>query len=132
MLAANTDLCQLVAAAADICRKPFRHGVRVVVSDADADSSRSACLDCCLRLEVRAPDGQRLSEHDLELELFQSGQDLNLTISWCADEGRPLLWHGSHSVWMDGQTGERCSRPAEGAGLEALARRLRALLGDVD
>jgi len=129
---ANADLCQLVAAAADICRKPFRHAVRVVVSDADSDLSASPCLDCCLRLEVRAADGERLEEHDLELELFQSGQDLNLTISWYVDAGRPLLWQGSHSVWMDGQTGERCSRPEEGAALEALARRLRALLVVVD
>ncbi len=132
MQAANTDLCQLVAAAADICRKPYRHGVRLVVSAADGESSASAGLDCCLQLEVRAADGRRLREQDLELELFQSGQDLNLTISWCVDEGRPLLWQGSHSVWMNGQTGERCSRPEEGAALEALARRLRSLLIGMD
>ncbi|WP_369818613.1 hypothetical protein [Synechococcus sp. MIT S9504] len=41
---------------------------------------------------------------------------------------RPLLWHGQHPVWMDGDTGKRCSAPNDGAPLEALARRLRALL----
>lgn len=131
--AANTDLCQLVAAAADICRKPLRHGVRVLASDLAPDlSPPPTCLDCCLRLEARAPDGQRHCEQDLDLELFQSGSELNLTISWCLDEALPLLWHGSHSVWMDAQTGERCSRPEHGAALEALARRLRSLLMAVD
>jgi len=38
-----------------------------------------------------------------------------------------MLWQGSHPVWMDGQ-GLRCERPPDGAQLEALARRLRALL----
>jgi hypothetical protein len=31
-------------------------------------------------------------------------------------------------VWMDSATGERCERPADGAPLEALCRRIRALL----
>lgn len=132
MLAANTDLCQLVAAAADLCRKPLRHGVRVVDNDAASDILAAAPLDCCLRLEVRAPDGQRLPQQDLELELFHSGPDLNLTISWCLDDGLPVLWQGSHPVWMDSHTGERCVPPEEGAELEALARRLRALLIEVD
>jgi hypothetical protein len=35
-------------------------------------------------------------------------------------------------VWMDGTSGERCERPADGASIEALARRLRALLVPVD
>lgn len=128
MQATNTDFCQLVAAAADICRKPYRHAVRVVESPVVSDSSACASLDFCLQLEVRTADGQRLREQDLDLDVFQSGQDFNLTISWCVDQGRPLLWQGSHSVWMNGQTGERCSRPEEGIALESLARRLRSLL----
>ena len=39
-----------------------------------------------------------------------------------------MLWHGQHPVWMDGVTGLRTERPPAGAPLEALARRLRALL----
>jgi len=39
-----------------------------------------------------------------------------------------MLWHGRHPVWMDPSSGERCERPAAGIPLEALARRLRALL----
>ena len=117
--AANTDLSQLVAAAADLCRKPLRHGV-VLTSSSEEE-------DCSLRLEARSPDGERLAEEDLELEIYRSGSDLNLTLAWCADGDRPMLWQGAHPVWMDPQ-GRRCERPHDGLPLETLARRLRALL----
>jgi hypothetical protein len=117
--ATNADLSRLVAAAADLCRKPLRHGV-VLISSADDE-------DCRLRLEVRSPEGERLCAEDLELELYRSGQDLHLTLAWLDDDDRPMLWQGSHPIWMTAH-GERCPCPVEGAPLEALARRLRALL----
>ncbi|MEB3256326.1 MAG: hypothetical protein VKJ05_08060 [Synechococcaceae cyanobacterium] len=116
---ANTDLSQLVAAAADLCRKPLRHGV-VLTSPADED-------ECSLRLEARSPAGERLAEEDLELEIYRSGSNLNLTLAWCVDEQRPMLWQGGHPLWMDAE-GRRCERPQDGLALEALARRLRTLL----
>jgi hypothetical protein len=48
------------------------------------------------------------------------------------DEHAPLLWHGSHAVWMQASSGERCERPADGAPLEAFCRRVRALLSPQD
>jgi hypothetical protein len=117
--AANTDLSRLVAAAADLCRKPLRHGVVLTSTPGDED--------CSLRLEARSPEGERMEEEDLDLEIYRSGEELNLTLSWRQDDSRPMLWHGSHPVWMGAQ-GERCGRPVEGLPLEALARRLRALL----
>jgi hypothetical protein len=127
LAAPNADLSQLVAAAADLSRKPLRHGV--VLTSAEGDP------DCCLRLEVRDADGQRQPEHDLELEIYRSGSSLqtslNLTLAWLQDDTRPMLWHGSHAVWMD-PSGLRCERPQDGMPLEALARRLRALLVDLD
>jgi hypothetical protein len=113
------DLLQLVAAAADLCRRPLRHGV-VVLNQGEE-------LDLLLRLETRDPGGERLPEHDLELEIYRSGQELNLTLAWLVDGDRPMLWQGSHGLWMDGQ-GMRCQPPEGAAPLEALARRLRALL----
>jgi hypothetical protein len=113
------DLLQLVAAAADLCRRPFRHGV-VVLNQAEE-------RDLQLRLEARDPGGERLPDEDLELEIYRSGQDLNLTLAWLADEDRPMLWQGGHGLWMDSQ-GMRCTPPEGAAPLEALARRLRALL----
>lgn len=70
----------------------------------------------------------RLPAEDLELEIYRSGEALNLTLTWCHRDDQPLLWHGSHPVWMDGATGLRSGCPAQGEPLEALARRLRALL----
>jgi hypothetical protein len=116
---ANTDLSQLVAAAADLCRKPLRHGVVLTTPPGDDD--------CSLRLEARSPEGERLTEEDLDLEIYRSGSDLHITLAWCADERRPMLWQGGHPLWMDGE-GRRCERPHDGLPLEALARRLRALL----
>lgn len=115
------DLCQLVAAAADVCRKPLRHAVRATPMADGAD-------DCTLLLEVRDAEGSRCPAADLELELYRSGGALNLTLAWMQDADRPMLWHGSHPVWMAATTGCRCERPQDGAPLEALARRLRALL----
>ena len=123
---ASGSLLQLVAAAADLCRKPLRHAVRSG-GDAARSGDASAELDCSLTLEVRDATGQRQPQHDLELELFQSGDALNLTLAWLAEPERPMLWHGQHAVWMDA-SGRRCERPQDGMPLEALARRLRALL----
>ena len=123
---AQADLRQLVAAAADLCRKPMRHGV-VLTSAADDP-------DCSLRLEARDPAAGRLQEHDLELEIYRSGTrpqaSLHLTLAWLHDDSRPMLWQGQHPVWMDPH-GQRCDRPADGLPLEALARRLRVLLADL-
>jgi hypothetical protein len=118
--AANADLSRLVAAAADLCRKPLRHGVVGASASDHAD-------DLCLRLEARDPEGTRQPGDDLELEIYRSADELHLTLAWLADESRPMLWQGQHPVWMDPQ-GRRCERPADGMPLEALARRLRALL----
>ena len=117
-------LAQL-AAAADLTRKPLRHGVRF---SGETPATLSACSDCCVRIEARTAEGDRLERADLELEIYRSGTDLNLMLSRVHDDLAPLLWHGQHPVWMHAATGERQERPADGAPLEALARRVRALL----
>ena len=64
----------------------------------------------------------------MELEIYRSGEELNLMLSMVADEEAPMLWHGSHPVWMQSHSGERCERPSGGPPLEALCRRIRALI----
>lgn len=122
------QLCQLVAGAADLCRKPWRHAVRLGDGCLPPAERLIDPLDCILLLEVRDASGTRCPEHDLELELYTSGAQLHLTLAWVADPQRPMLWQGSHPVWMAGESGRRCERPEDGPPLEALARRLRALL----
>lgn len=131
------ELRELVARAADLCLKPLRHAVRYSGSSADAAAQAGAAAqadaaaqarDCCLLIEARDQDGLRFPAGDLELEIYRSGQGLNLMLARLGDEQAPLLWHGSHAVWMQAANGERCDRPPDGAPLEALCRRLRALL----
>ncbi|MEB3266623.1 MAG: hypothetical protein VKN13_08425 [Cyanobacteriota bacterium] len=114
------DLLARIAAAADLSRPPLRHGVRLLEGDPNHD-------DVSLRLEARNPMGERQEEEDLDLELYRSGDRLNLTLAWHHDDRRPMLWQGGHGVWMDA-SGRRCAAPADGTQLEALARRLRALV----
>jgi hypothetical protein len=122
---------QLVAAAADLCLKPLRHAVVPQVPKKE-EASGSADLaqdqDWALRLQARDGDGRRLPDHDIELEIYRSGTRHNLMLCRVVPEDQPLLWHGGHPVWMDGANGQRCERPPDGEALEALARRLHALL----
>ena len=121
------NLLALVAKAADVCLPPWRHAVR----DNDGVSEQiSVRSDCVLLIEARDHGGERCPQQDLELEIYRSGDDLNLMLSRRNDDQGPLLWHGSHPVWMDGSSGVRCDRPSDGAPLEALCRRLRALLNE--
>ena len=130
----SVDLLVLIASAADVCRKPFRHAV-VLLDNANEISDAPRLLtdllesghDLRLRIECRDPDGERCPDEDLELELYRSGQDLNLMLAWWNQPDRPLLWQGQHPVWMNADSGQRCSAPEDGAPLEALTRRLRAL-----
>jgi hypothetical protein len=105
------------------------HAVRPLHGNDGGDSNLESADERCLCLEVRNAKGERRPADDLELELYRSGSQLNLTLTWAADPARPMLWQGSHPVWMDGTSGQRCERPADGLALESLARRLRSLLG---
>lgn len=115
-------LLQQLAAAAELCLKPLRYGARYI------DQPVAGSFDCCVQLEARDPAGESQGAADLELEIYRSGSSLNLMLSRPHQPQAPLLWHGQHPVWMDADSGERCERPPDGAPLEALARRVRALL----
>ena len=130
-----SGLVALIAAAADVCRKPLRHAV--VTLDLDSSSTAEVTSlddilergdDLRLRLECRDPDGVRCEHQDLELEIYRSGKELNLMVGWWDQPERPMLWQGQHPVWMDGSSGQRCAAPQDAAPLEAFTRRLRALL----
>lgn len=111
------SLLQAVAQAADLCRKPWRHATRF------ADSA-----DCLVLITARDGEGERQPALDLELEIYRSGEALHLMVASAQDQAAPLLWHGNHPVWMDPQSGARVERPQDGAALEAMCRRLLALL----
>ena len=130
------NFSNLLAAAADVCLKPWLHAVVLVNGSDQAELTASSLagwrqegsVDLIVRIESRNREGDRNSEHDLDLEIYSSGSDMNLMLSWSDQPDRPMLWQGQHPVWMDGSSGQRCLAPEDGAALEALARRLRALL----
>mgnify|MGYP003299953420 CR=1 FL=1 len=117
------DLLVLIAKAADVCLKPWSHAV--VLIDPSAPEQLD---DLHVRIESRDGDGQRHPDRDLELEIYRRGYAIILMLSWGDHPERPMLWHGRHPVWMDGASGQRCSAPQDATPLEALGRRLRALV----
>ena len=121
------DLLVLIAKAADVCLKPWSHAVVLI-----DPSALERLDDLHVRIETRDGDGRRHPEHDLELEIYRSGEEINLMLSWWDQPDRPMLWHGRHPVWMDGESGQRCAAPQDAAPLEALGRRLRALVQPTD
>ncbi|MFZ9947589.1 MAG: hypothetical protein ACO3FN_11035, partial [Vulcanococcus sp.] len=58
--------------------KPNRHALRF---SGDAPSTIGDCTDCALLIEARDGSGVRLPDCDLELEIYRSGEDLNLMLS---------------------------------------------------
>ena len=117
------DLLVLIAKAADVCLKPWNHAVVLVDTSAPEQID-----DLHVRIECRDGESQRCPDQDLELEVYRSGSDINLMLSWWNQPDRPMLWQGRHPVWMDGASGQRCSAPQDAGPIEALARPLRALL----
>jgi hypothetical protein len=114
-----------LAKAADLCLKPYRHGLRF---SGDGPCEIGDSSECSVLIEARDGDGCRCPERDLELEIYRSGSELNLMLSRVANDMAPMLWHGNHPVWMHSTSGQRCERPVDGAPLEAFCRRVRALV----
>ncbi len=127
---------ELIAAAADVCFKPWRHGVVIEEGSQLPDSlyslfnnNEEQCpFELVVRIESRDADGDRYPDRDLELELYRSGDELNLILSWAGQPQKPILWQGQHPVWMNGTSGERCTKPVDGGPLESLARRIRSIM----
>ena len=117
-----------VAAAADLCMKPWKHSAIAKDLQAVQDFTDKKEFDLIFRIECRSLEGERHPKNDLEIEIFRSGKDLNLTLCLFDQPEQPILWHGRHSIWMDGSSGKRSQSPSGGANLEALARRIRSLI----
>ena len=100
------DLAAVIAHTADLCRKPYQHAV-VPIHDGEGTAKID---DLFVRIETRDASGSRMEAMDLELEIYRSGSDVNLMLSWCDQEDRPMLWQGQHPVWMHGDNGMRCKQ----------------------
>ena len=117
----NDSLIAEVAKAADLCMKPYVHSV-FLENQLDDDSD-----DLIFKIQSRNIDGEREESMDIELEVYKSGNDVNMTISWKSLIDRPILWQGKLAVWMDSSSGVQCEIPSYGKAFESLARRLRTI-----
>ena len=116
---ACANLCSQLCRAADHSRAPLRHA---------AIPEEMACNSWMVRLEVRNEAGERMDQHDLELEIYGKGEDPSLQLAWLSQPQLPMLWQGRHPVWIDATSGLKTERPQGGETIETLARRLRAEL----
>ena len=110
-----------VAKAADLCMKPYVHSV-FLENQLDDDSD-----DLIFKIQSRNIDGEREESMDIELEVYKSGNEINMTISWKSLIDNPILWQGKHAVWMDSSSGVQCETPSYGKLFESLARRLKTV-----
>ncbi len=110
-----------VAKAADLSMKPYAHSVSLdnqLEDDMNFD-------DLIFRIQCRNIDGEREESMDIELEVYKSGNEINMTICRKSLIDGPILWQGKHAVWMDSSSGIQCESPSYGKLYESLARRLR-------
>ena len=112
-----------VAKAADLCMKPYVHSVSLENELNDANDLE----DLILKIQCRNIDGEREESMDIELEVYNSGNEINMTLSWKSLIDRPMLWQGKHAVWMNSSSGVQCEIPSDGKVFESFARRLRTI-----
>ena len=125
----NTDnLYRLIAKVSDISLKPWKHSVVESTSPINGEEDNIDSIDISVKIQTRDVEGQRIPERDIEVEIFKSGTDFSITLSWLLFPDQPILWYGTYSIWMDPQNGKKCTCPSNGSQLEILAKRLRASL----
>ncbi len=127
----NADINWLfseIAKSTELCFEPWKYSVVYLSGSSSSPELDKDNPELLLRIECRDKTGKRFLDNDIEVEIFKSGVDINITLYWRQEEDYPILWHGNHSVWMEGLTGKLCSTPECGSSLEALARRLKTLL----
>ena len=111
-----------VAKAADLCMKPYVHSVFL-----ENQLDNNELDDLIFKIQSRNLDGEREESMDIELEVYKSGNEINMTISWKSLIDNPILWQGKHAVWMDSSSGVQCETPSYGKLFESLARRLKTV-----
>ena len=121
--APKESLIAEVAKAADLCMKPYVLSV-FLENQLDDDNDLD---DLIFKIQCRNIDGEREESMDIELEVYKSGNEVNMTISWKSLIERPILWQGKHAVWMDSSSGFQCETPSYGKLFETLARRLKTV-----
>ncbi len=124
---AYSEIFAEIAKIADLCLKPYRYSVLCPLIDSGDVFMSETFIELLIRLECRTALGERCSHNDLEVEIYRSSDQLNITLARYENPDAPILWQGKYSLWMDGNSGKRCEAPVDSTSIEALARRLRAM-----
>ena len=113
----------LIAKAANATNKPFIHSV-VCVSGAYDEPNKDE-LDITFNILCRDCDGKRLERYDLELEIYNSKNELNMVITKLNFPDDPILWSGNKNLWLESNNGKKCDAPNYYFRLENLATNIR-------
>ena len=112
----------IVAKSANIINKPYIHSA---VKISGEYTSRNDELDITLNVLCRDYEGNRIERDDLEIEIFNSKNELVLMISKLNYPNEPILWSGNKNLWMDGKSGKKCEKPNYYFKIENLAIRIK-------
>tara|TARA_Y100000589_G_scaffold96553_1_gene91104 strand:- start:57 stop:446 length:390 start_codon:yes stop_codon:yes gene_type:complete len=116
----------IVAKSANIINKPFVHSVLKISGENDISNNED--LDMTLNVLCRDSEGNRIVRDDLEIEIFNSKNELVLLISKLNYPNEPILWSGNKNLWMDSKSGKKCEPPSYNCRLENLATRIKKFI----
>ena len=116
----------IVAKSANIINKPYLHSV--VKIQGVYDTLKNDDLDITLNVLCRDSEGNRIERDDLEIEIFNSKNELVLLVSKLNYPNEPILWSGNKNLWMDSKSGKKCEPPHYNFRIENLAIRIKKLI----
>jgi len=122
----SLDLEIIVAKSANIINKPYIHSV--IKIKGEYETSKNDDLDVTLNVLCRDSEGNRIERDDLEIEIFNSKNELILLVSKLNYPNEPILWSGSKNLWMDSKTGKKCEPPNYNLKIENLATRIKKFI----
>ena len=116
----------IVAKSANIINKPYIHSV--IKIKGEYETSKDDDLDIILNVLCRDSEGNRIEKDDLEIEIFNSKNELVILVSKLNYPNEPILWSGSKNLWMDSKSGKKCKPPNYNFRLENIATRIKKFI----
>ena len=116
----------IVAKSANIINKPYVHSV--VKISGESDIYKDDDVDITLNVLCRDSEGNRIERDDLEIEIFNSKNELVVIISKLNYPNEPILWSGNKNLWMDSKSGKKCEPPNYNFRIENLATRIKRFI----
>ena len=123
----STDNLEIIVAkSANIINKPYIHSV--IKTKGEYETSKNDDLDITLNVLCRDSEGNRIEKNDLEVEIFNSKNELIILVSKLNYPNEPILWSGSKNLWMDSKSGKKCEPPTYNYRLENIATRIKKFI----